>query len=167
MTIQSSLQGTENFLSFSISPNVNAMLPARQLVEIISIAPHDIVPIPQMSTAIVGVVPWQGEVLWTVDLSYWMGFEPLFNSSLSSTTYSILKVKTQGKSLGFLTYQVSKFICCETQNNQAITAADFNNLPKSILQHPARKDCIKGVWTNPQGERLLILDTTSFQLLDN
>ncbi|MEB3282676.1 MAG: chemotaxis protein CheW [Lyngbya sp.] len=163
MTPQSTLQETENFLSFSIAPNLKAMLATQQLAEIINIAPHEIVPIPQMSGAIVGVFPWQGEVLWAVDLSYWMGFQPLLTAKFTSSNCSLLKVKIQGKSLGLLIEQVGQLICCETQQIQADPAA----LPSAILDHPARKSCIKGAWINSQGERLFILDADSLSSLDN
>lgn len=163
MTPQSSIQETENFLSFSITPSLKAMLPTRQLVEIINIAPHEIVPIPGMSAEVVGVFPWQGEVLWAIDLSYWMGFEPLLSAKFSSSFCSILKVKTQGQSLGFLIHQVGQLQNCETQKIQSYPA----NLPETILNHPARNNCIKGAWLNSQGERLLLLDAALIQFLEH
>ncbi|WP_413161771.1 chemotaxis protein CheW [Capilliphycus salinus ALCB114379] len=149
---------TENFLSFSIAPNFKAMLPTKQLVEIINIAPHEIVPIPQMSEAVVGVFPWQGEVLWALDLSYWMGFDPLLTSKLKSSSCSILKVKIQGKNIGFLIEQVGQIISCEPQKIQSYPV----DLPQSVANNPARTSCIKGSWINSQGERLFVFDAASF-----
>lgn len=163
MATQSTVQETENFLSLSITSSLKAMLPTQQLAEVINIAPHEIVPIPQMPTTVVGVFPWQGEVLWVVDLSYWMGFEPLLTSNFLLSNCSILKVKNQGKSLGILIYKVGKMICCQPQKNQSSPV----HLPESILDHPTRKNCITGAWIDPQGEKFLILDITSISSLED
>ncbi len=163
MATQSTVQETEHFLSLSITSSLKAMLPTQQLAEVINIAPHEIVPLPQMSSSVVGVFPWQGEVLWVVDLSYWMGFDPLLTENFSQSNCSILKVKNQGKSLGILIYKVGKMICCQPQKNQSSPV----DLPESILEHPTRKNCIKGAWIDPQGERFLILDTTSIASLED
>lgn len=162
MATQSTSQETENFLSFAIAPDLKAMLPTQQLAEVINIAPHEIIPIPQMSSAVAGVFPWQGEVLWAVDLGYWMGFKPLLTSNAAPSNCSLLKVKIRGKYLGLLIYKVGKIICCETQHIQT----DPENLPRSLLDGRIR-NCIKGAWIDSHGERLLILDAASIQPPEN
>jgi chemotaxis signal transduction protein len=190
MNNQSSLNKTENYLSFYLTPQYQALLSTRQLAEIIHLEASEIVPIPEMPSAVAGVCSWQGEVLWLVDLSYWSGAAPLLTSTLTSshppesghsfTTYngsgchcSVLKVKCQGGTLGLLVHQVGQLQACDGQQIQSMkdssalsqlnTVNEVHVTPKTLPissngQPTIRQECIKGIWKNPSGELLPILD---------
>jgi chemotaxis signal transduction protein len=188
MNNPSSISQTENYLSFYLTPQYQALLSTRQLAEIIHLGASEIVPIPEMPAAVAGVCSWQGEVLWLVDLSYWSGATPLLTSALTSShltenprsfdTYdgshcSVLKVKCQGGTLGLLVHQVGQLQSCDVQQIQSLKdpsplsqlqgVNDVNltakMLPISSNGRPTiRQECIKGIWKNPSGELLPILD---------
>lgn len=146
---------TDNFLSFDLTPNYQALLSTQNLIEVIHLTPADIVPIPQMPAAVVGVFPWQGEVLWLIDLSYWMGFEALLTLEFVQSKCSILKVKSQGSQWGFLIYQVGQLISCDLSKIKPALPSSLSNIP--TLKTP--QNCFKGTWIDSQGNSLLILDS--------
>ncbi len=146
---------TENFLSLDLTPNYQALLSTQQLIEVIHLTPADIIPIPQMPSAVVGVFPWQGEVLWLVDLSYWMGFEPLLTLEFVQSRCSILKIKSQGSHWGFLIYQVGQLISCDLSKIRPSLPSTFSLIPTL----KTRLDCFKGTWIDSQGNSLLVLDS--------
>lgn len=137
------------FLSFSLTPEIRAMLPSQQLATIISLEPATIVPIPDMPAAVVGVFPWQGEVLWLVDLAYLLGFEPLLTPEYHQSKCSVLRVTSLGKTVGLLIHQVGQLLRLKTEQTQASST-------KMITSTPAQY--IKGTVRNSQGETLLIMD---------
>ena len=146
---------TENFLSLDLTPNYQALLSTQQLIEVIHLTPGDIIPIPQMPSAVVGVFPWQGEVLWLVDLAYWIGFEPLLNLEAVQSRCSVLKVKSQGNHWGFLIYQVGQLISCDLSKIRPDLPINFSLTP--TLKTP--QNCFKGTWIDSQGNSLFVLDS--------
>ncbi len=156
---------TENFLSFALTPQYQALLPTRQLAEIINLEATEIIPIPEMPAAVAGVCAWQGDVLWVVDLSYWIGSDPLLNLSSTPLNCSILKVKCQGGILGLLVYQVGQLKSCNLPDIHPVTMGlessqaphdNGHTLPKQPF--PIRQECIRNLWINPLGEPIPILD---------
>jgi chemotaxis signal transduction protein len=188
MVHQSSVSRTENYLSFYLTPQYQALLSTIALAEIIHLDASEIVPIPEMPSAVAGVCSWQGEILWVVDLSYWSGSAPLLSSTstlsqsqknAATAAYTgtgahcnILKVRCQGGTLGLLVHQVGQLKSCEVQhiqplkNNTALSQLTLGNkaeitqlLPTSTHGQPTvRQECIKGIWNSPNGEQLPILD---------
>ncbi|MGB3404335.1 MAG: chemotaxis protein CheW [Microcoleaceae cyanobacterium] len=140
-----SISRTENYLSFYLTPQYQALLSTIALAEIIHLDASEIVPIPEMPSAVAGVCSWQGEVLWVVDLSYWSGAAPLLSSTstLSQSQKNadhaaytgtqahcnILKVRCQGGTLGLLVHQVGQLKSCEVQHIQPLK----NNTASSQL----------------------------------
>lgn len=165
MDNQPGISKIENFLSFYLTPQHQALLSTRQLAEIINLDATEIVPIPEMPSAVAGVCSWQGNVLWLVDLSYWSGSDPLLTSALTSSNCNVLKVRCQGGTLGLLVHQVGQLKSCEVQEIQSITDSlapsglkGKAGTPLSPQMLPIRQECIKGIWINPSGEPLPILD---------
>jgi len=137
------------FLSFSLTPEIWAMLPSQQLATIINLDPTTVVPIPDMPAAVVGVFPWQGEVLWLVDLAYLLGFEPLLTPEYHQPKCSVLRVTSFGKTLGLLVNQVGQLIRCKAEQIQLPSTKMITSTPAQYL---------KGTVRNYQGETLLIVD---------
>lgn len=183
MVNQSSISRTENYLSFYLTPQYQALLSTMALAEIIHLDASEIVAIPEMPSAVAGVCSWQGEVLWVVDLSYWSGGAPLLSSTSTlsesrkqdpiaeftrtESHCNILKVRCQGGALGLLVYQVGQLKSCEMQqiqswkNGTALSPLTRDHQGQITAQHKqptVRQECIKGIWNSPSGEQLPILD---------
>ena len=105
----------QQYLSFSLNPNRQALLSAHQLAEIVRLDPAQIVPISEMPAAVIGAYPWQGEVLWLVDLAYLFGYEPLLKPSNlhGQSNTSTIKARSRRGDLALWVAQVGELISCE------------------------------------------------------
>lgn len=64
------------FFQFHLLPDMTAVLPVDQLTEILKVPLAQITPIPHLSSWIMGVHNWRGDVLWLVDLGDLLGLSP-------------------------------------------------------------------------------------------
>ncbi|WP_413160580.1 chemotaxis protein CheW [Capilliphycus salinus ALCB114379] len=148
---------TEQYLSFSLNPSLQALLSAHQLAEIIRLDPSQILPISEMPLAVIGVCPWQGEVLWLIDLAYLFGFDPLMKASNSQSNCSIIKAKSHRGNLGLWVAQVGELISCEPASiqpaelsfRQLQTRGNSPTVKASIS--PIQPDWILASWAHPDG----------------
>lgn len=112
----------EQFLSFVLPSDHQALLPTHQLLEILSVTSGQIIPIADMPRAVMGVFNWRGEILWMVDLGELLGFPPLFSQSLRRPHFSTLILQSQGKTLGLVVEQVAQMVWCNPAQIQATPA---------------------------------------------
>jgi len=141
---------TQQFLSFFLPPHIHAMLPTQQLTEILSLAAHQIVPIPDVPPQVMGVCNWRGEVLWLLDLGYLLGAEPISNQSDHQSSYSTIVVHDQGCTLGLVVGQINRMLWCNPDQIQRLPTVQ-NTTPIS--------PCLQGYWLSPQAETLLVLNS--------
>lgn len=139
------------FLSFYLTPENKAILPTANLVEVFSIDPGLIVPIPDMAPGVMGVSNWRGQVLWLVDLAYLLGLGAMFDRDLHYPKHNVLIVRTQGKILGLAVNQVGNLMRCDP--------SQFQPLPIDFMpQMQMFTSCIKGQIIGDRGESFSILD---------
>ena len=78
----------EQFLRFCLVPDVAALLPFSQLIEVLTIPVGQIVAIPHTPAWVMGVYNWRGEVLWMVDLAHLVGLTPLYQQAINASTHT-------------------------------------------------------------------------------
>ncbi len=151
---QPSIQ-TEQFLTFSLPTNL-AILPTRNLTEVLTLSAQQIVPIPDLDRSIVGVCNWRGEVLWLVDLNAVLNGEPL--PPLQGSHYSAIIMHHNGQTLGLIVSQVTQMVWCST--------AEIQDLPHTKAKSET-SPFIQGYWISPQSDTFLVLNAaeilTNFQ----
>lgn len=158
-------QPQQQYLSFSLNPSLQALLSAHQLAEIVRLDPTQIVPISEMPRAVVGVCPWQGEVLWLVDLAHLFGLSPLMKPANLQSNCSIIKARSRRGNLGLWVAQVGELVSCEPASIQAgeLGYRQLQNLKNSPTPKEStaavRADWIQGGWQrSPDSIILPILD---------
>lgn len=136
------------FLSFFLTAEIQAMLPTEELGEIIKIDPSYIVPIFDLSPAVMGVYNHRGEVLWVVDLSCLLQLEPLYKQNYYNS-YNVLLIKKDQRVIGLAVRQVGYLVLCKT-----------GQIRRSTLQEltPKLSFCLAGEKRNSQGDTILALD---------
>jgi positive phototaxis protein PixI len=137
------------FLSFQLPPDTGAMLPTHQLVEITTLHLSQVVPIPDVSPALLGVCNWRGEVLWLADLGLLLGFEPLYTHSLQKGQVNTIIIQRNGRMLGLGVEQVNQMVWCDRAQ---IQPAHMTHLSALLTR------CLQGYWTDPQNKGYLVLD---------
>ena len=150
MQQQTTASSNKQFLCIEISNTLQVMLPTQQLSEIITLEPRKILQIPEMPPAVAGIFNWHGEILWLIDISYLMGFDPILSLRFyAQHKCRVLKVKNQGSYVGFLVHKIGNLTSCE--------ATDINFLVPQNLPLIIEK-CTQGSCKNQTGETLMILD---------
>lgn len=145
----SSTISTQQFLSFHLNSEMQAMLPTQQLAEILNLSISQIVPIPDVPPQIVGVCNWRGEVLWLADLGYLLNLKPILHSEYRQSSYSVIILQHKGNSLGLLVDRVDGMILCHRNHIQPLPASQ-----QSLQSSPY----IQGCWLNAGGKTVLALD---------
>ena len=76
-TVTSSIQQQSDlakFLRFYFSPEDTALLPLKNVKEVLNIPLMGILPVPHMADCLIGIYNYRGEILWLVDLGAQLGF---------------------------------------------------------------------------------------------
>lgn len=130
------------------------MLRTKELVKVLSVDRTTIVQIPDMPGAVVGVCPWEGQVLWLVDLGYLLGYPPIFTPDYIQQKCSVIVARasppavgmSQVQTVGVLVNKVGKVMQCQ--------------ITELSLPHAQIKEakCITGSWQNDRGESWLVID---------
>ena len=136
------------FLSFSLTPKLQAMLPTEDLGEIIKIDPSQIVPIFDLLPAIMGVYNHRGDVLWVVDLALLLDLEPLYKQNYYNS-YNVILIKKQHKILGLAVRQVGQLVLCKKGQ---IRHSPMKNITAKLSL------CLVGEKRNTSGNTILTLD---------
>lgn len=142
----------ERFLQFSLQAGVNGLIPLADLQGTIEVAIQDILPVPQVVEFWLGIVNWQGEAIWIVDLagllgaSHWCQKEPITTSGM------VILMKVEHHTIGLLVEQVKSI---ETYDRQlCLPVAEINSADKL-------RSLVKGYFLDEYGEPSMLLDINS------
>lgn len=140
----------QQFLRFSLDPEVRVMLPIAQITEVLKIQCGQIVPIPHLPAWVMGVYNWRGEILWMVNLghllgrNYWTRRErssPVVASTISLKDCSVVVLSPANDIyLGLVVYRVEDIEECELTEVRAIaneTAAEIAEFASRYWQKSA------------------------------
>lgn len=154
----------EQFLRFSLEPDVTALLPLQHLSEVLYIPGKEIVPIFFMPPWVTGVYNLRGEILWIVDLGHLLELTPYHQpiSTSSSLTIIVLNLpfgeaatqitgaKTRNLTLGCIISSLEAIEQCDTEQIQPpqLTGAMHGVIP-----------FLQGYWLKSDTEMLAVLNT--------
>lgn len=146
-------QSLDQFLTFVLAPEQKALLPTQQLLEIVKVNLSQLTAIAGISTSIMGVYNWRGDVIWVVDLASMLGYKPLYAQEYDQGKFQdkchIIFLRSQDHVLGFAVSQVGQMIRCDKATIQT-SGFTFTN--------PAMMKACRGYWLNGSNETFLVLD---------
>lgn len=157
----SDTQETEQLLRLSLIPDTTVALSVRYLTEVLTIAPHQIVPIPHLSAWIMGVYNWRGEILWMIDLGHLLGLTPWYHHALNRSTFSAIVIQHRDSNssqqhraptLGLMVHDVDDMEWCNPK--------DIKPLPASVIA-PGMADFVQGCWWKAESDMLMVIDGTA------
>ena len=149
----------EQFLRFRLEPHTPALLPIRQLTEVLTIPFGQIMAIPHMPNWVMGVYNWRGEILWMVDLGQLLGLTPWHQQTFSGSAYAAIVLRAEviaprneksgSQSLGLVVNRVEDIEWCDPERIQTppLTASANELTP-----------FLRGHWVKSDGEMLDVLD---------
>ena len=136
------------FLSFKLTADLEAMFLTEELGEILTIDLSHIVPIFDLSPAMMGVYNHRGDVLWIVDLSCLLGLPPLYKQNYRNSC-SVTIVENGNKILGLAVPEIGHLVL--SHQGQIQSSQKQKDLPKLAF-------CLKGEKRSLKGQSLLALD---------
>ena len=98
----STVEDSTLYVGLKLSFDRTVLIPSHQIVEIVSLSPSHITPIPQVSIPIMGIYSWRGETLWIVDGASLLGEMPLCDRNFWGLRYNIFIVREGGEHVGIM-----------------------------------------------------------------
>jgi positive phototaxis protein PixI len=80
----------QRFLGFTIGDSLKALIPLANLQATIKISLAEILPVPQMSSSLLGIINYGGKATWVVDLAHLMGGSCYHQSAAAATGMGML-----------------------------------------------------------------------------
>jgi positive phototaxis protein PixI len=149
----------EQFLRFHLFPHTTALLPIKQLTEVLTIPKNQIVPIFHMPTWVMGVYNWRGEILWMVDLGHLVGLTPWHQqvSNNSAFTALVLQADSQQITSNNAKSQMLGVVVNRVEDIEWCNPSEIQSPPSSSVT-PELVPFLRGYWLKSNGEMLIIID---------
>jgi positive phototaxis protein PixI len=143
----------EQFLSFYLEANQQALLPTQQLLEIARVSLTEITAIAGLAPSVMGIYNWRGDVIWVVDLASLLGYKPLYaqqheQEKLHDNCH-IVFLRSQDNLIGLAMPRVGQIVKFDISTIQT-SALTFAN--------PAMMKACQGYWLSASEETFLVLD---------
>ncbi len=143
----------EQFLTFSLASDQQALLATQQLLKIVKVNLSQITAIAGLAPSIMGIYNWRGDVIWIVDLASLLGYQPLYAQEYEREKFQdkchIIFLRSQDNVIGFAVPQVGQMIRFDVSAIQT-SAIAFTN--------PAMMQVCRGYWLSSSDETFLVLD---------
>lgn len=144
---------TEQFLSFHLELDQQALLPTHQLLEIVKVNLSQITAIAGLDKSIMGIYNWRGDVIWVVDLASLLGCKPLYAQGYAQEKFQdkchIIFLRSQDNVIGLAVSHIGQMMRCDVAKIQT-SALTFGN--------PEMMQVCQGYWLSGDEETFLVLD---------
>jgi positive phototaxis protein PixI len=143
----STKEHSQQFLSLHLPRQQQAMVPTDSLIEVLTMSPNQIIPIPDTPSEVMGVCNWRGEVLWLIDAGHLLGDAASFVETDYQTKFSVVVVQRQNRSIGLVVDRVGDMVWC------------LHTEIRSVESDQAHARCLLGTWQLPDDDRsFFVLD---------
>jgi positive phototaxis protein PixI len=141
----------EQFLTFSLGQDQQALLPTSQLLEIVKVNLSQITPISGIAPYVMGVYNWRGDVIWVIDLASMLGYKPIYAQEQGKfqDKCHVIFSRNQDMVIGLAVSHVGQILKCDTAKIQT-TGIAFTN--------PVMQDACRGYWLSASCDTFLVLD---------
>ncbi|MEL6228349.1 MAG: chemotaxis protein CheW [Cyanobacteria bacterium J06627_3] len=142
------------FLRFSLSADMTALLPVNQLVAVLKVEAAKITAMPHLPPWIMGIYNWRGEVLWIIDTANLLEVSSQQQQPTLSTHYDVLLLEKRSVEtaeryyLGLWVKQV-----------ESIELLSLDDIQSPAVVSEALVPFLRGYWLNSTGEILTLLDS--------
>ena len=141
------------FLKFTLSTDMTALLPVEQLVAVLNVEATKITVMPHLPSWVMGIYNWRGEVLWMIDTANLLGVSSWQQQPILSTHYDVLLLekpsveKAERCYLGLWVKQV-----------EGIELLSLDIIQSPAIVSEALVPFLRGYWLNSAGEMLTLID---------
>lgn len=122
----------ERLIRFPLGHQNSVLLPLKQLTEILSVEPTEILSIPEMPDCVIGICTWRTEMLWLIDLDRFIDDSSRLQPALTRLT--ILVIQHNQHTLGLAVSQVNDIELHDLQRLQRPPIGLFSPGVLSLVQ---------------------------------
>jgi positive phototaxis protein PixI len=122
----------QRFLGFTIGDSLNALIPLANLQATIKISLTEILPVPQMSSSLLGIINYGGKATWVVDLAHLMGGSCYHQATEIATGMGML-FQVQNETVALLIDRVGTIETYEPSQCLAMGETMFTDRIRSFL----------------------------------
>jgi positive phototaxis protein PixI len=139
----------QRFLEFTFPKEVNGLLPLGNLQGAVEIQLTDILPVPQMSPALLGIFNWRGKSTWVADLSYLAGGPYYSQFYPQATKTMVLMIQLEDRTIGLAIDRTISVVAY-----QSTAALEI----EPSLCAPALRSLVSGYFLDAKHQPWLMLD---------
>ncbi len=145
-------QEGQRFLRFVLTNEVNGLIPLADLQGTIEVMLKEILPVPQVSEFWLGIVNWQGDATWILDVAGLLGGSHWCRRDSVAQSGIAMLIQVEKQTIGLLVEKVNGI---ETYDPQLC-------LPVSNVTSSTRlSSLLKGYFLDTQGNSLMLIDVPS------
>lgn len=111
----------QRFLKFKLLGENRTLLALKNIAEIHQLSISDILPVPEISSSMLGICNWRGEILWLADLNALVGNSSLWHQAPFLEQPVAIVVQSGQKKLGLVVERVDDIERIEPQSIQQNT----------------------------------------------
>jgi positive phototaxis protein PixI len=142
----STTEHSQQFLSLHLPrQQQQALVPTDSLIEVITMSPNQIIPIPDTPSEVMGVCNWRGEVLWLLDAGHLLGEAASFVETDYQTKFSVVVVQRQQRSVGLVVDRVGDMVWC------------LHTEIRSVAADAVAARCLLGTWQLPDADQVFFV----------
>ncbi|MBD1848971.1 chemotaxis protein CheW [Leptolyngbya sp. FACHB-711] len=162
------------YLQLLLDHSLPALLPAPHLVEILTVAIGQIVPIFHLPPWVMGVYNWRGEVLWMVDLNHLLGFSPWYEQPNYGAKHTVVVLRGMNESnekamVGLVVNQIEDMVECTADRLHLLSEFDPSSDPLSNFLSNLQLDSLSanlhhffwGYWQSETSPRYWLLNSAA------
>ena len=137
------------FLKLNLVDGTKLMIPTHQLTEALNIEGTQVVSIPDVHPALLGVYNWRGEVLWLLDVGLYLGYDALYAKNSGLAHINVAIAHHQNQLIGLCVKDLDDIIRLNITQLQT-------QLPPDISPH--LQSCYQGYWLDSDQHLNWVLD---------
>ncbi|AFZ37546.1 CheW protein [Stanieria cyanosphaera PCC 7437] len=144
-------QNGERFLKFSLNTEINALVSLSDLRGVVDVTLKEILPVPQIAEFLLGIMNWQGEAIWIIDLAnllgavHWSRRSPMPQSGM----VLLVELENHNHKIGLLVEQIKGIEIYERQFCCSVSQLSSLEPLHGFLQ---------GYFLDADGNSLMLLD---------
>jgi positive phototaxis protein PixI len=143
------LETKEKFLSFNLGVKDTAVISLQHITEVLQVPLPEICSVPQMSSSVLGIYNWRGEMLWLVDLEAMLGYPPISQGANLISIMMAIVLENNGKYLGLLVKHIIDIELLDIQQMK---------LPNTELFYPKISPFLQGYFINDSEDMIFNLN---------
>lgn len=107
---------TQDYFQVELAKKSHVLIPIENTLEVLSIAPQKICPIPGVKENVLGVSNYQGKLLWIVSINQALNIDYTVKNTVFQKRITVIVIKIKKQFLGIVVSKLKGMITVDTAN---------------------------------------------------